>query len=71
LRDAENTYPAEWIEEAMKIAVQYNKRSWRYVESFLRRWATEGKNPPPPSDDVYEQNPYLRDEYFRRQEKDE
>src|SRR5258708_10166318 len=27
LRDAENTYPASWVEEAMKIAVEGNKRN--------------------------------------------
>ncbi len=68
LRDAENTYPAAWIEEAMKIAVEGNKRSWRYVEAILRRWTVEGKNPPPLPGDVYDQSPYLQDEYFRRRD---
>ena len=65
LRDAENTYPASWVEEAMKVSVENNKRSWRYVEAILRRWATEGKTTPQPAD-PYDQNPYLQDEYFRR-----
>jgi DNA replication protein len=65
LRDAENTYPTSWIAEAMHIAVENNKRSWRYVEAILKRWTTEGKPghfPKPGEAD----NPYLRDEYFRR-----
>ena len=44
LRDAEKTYPAGWIEEAFRIAVEHNARRWRYVRSVLERWATEGKD---------------------------
>ncbi len=44
LRDAEQTYPANWIEEAFRIAVEHNVRRWRYVRSILERWATEGKD---------------------------
>src|SRR5260221_3687268 len=65
LRDAENTYPADWIEEAMKIAVEGNKRNWRYVEAILRRWVVEGKTTPQPANKV-DEHPYLQDEYFRR-----
>jgi DnaD/phage-associated family protein len=42
LRDAERTYPRRWIEEAMRIAADYNKRTWPYVLSILRRWEEEG-----------------------------
>jgi DNA replication protein len=42
LRDAEGEYPAEWIEEAIGLAVQNNKRSWRYAEAILKRWKEEG-----------------------------
>jgi DNA replication protein len=44
LRDAEKTYPADWVEEAFRIAVEHNVRRWRYVCSILERWATEGKD---------------------------
>jgi len=44
LRDAEATYPPEWIEEAFTIAVERNKRAWAYVRSILERWAREGKS---------------------------
>jgi DNA replication protein len=44
LRDAETTYPAEWIEDAIRIAVERNKRSWRYVDAILRRWQQEGRH---------------------------
>jgi DNA replication protein len=43
LMDAERTYPASWIEDAFREAVELNKRSWRYVQRILERWAAEGK----------------------------
>lgn len=43
LREAERDYPAEWIEEAIQLAVKQNKRSWRYIEAILKRWQAEGK----------------------------
>ncbi len=42
LQDAEETYPAEWIEEAFRIAVEKNVRNWRYVDAILRRWHERG-----------------------------
>jgi DNA replication protein len=42
LQDAEDTYPAEWIQEAFRIAVENNVRNWRYVEAILRRWHERG-----------------------------
>jgi DnaD/phage-associated family protein len=44
LRDAEETYPSTWIEEAFREAVSLNKRSWRYIHAILERWRTEGKD---------------------------
>jgi DnaD/phage-associated family protein len=43
LRDAEQAYPAAWIEEAMHLAVESNARSWRYIAAILERWKTEGR----------------------------
>lgn len=45
LRDAENDYPATWIVEAIQIAVERNARNWRYIQTILDRWNTEGKQP--------------------------
>jgi DNA replication protein len=42
LKDAEQTYPPEWIAEALGEAVKNNKRNWKYVEAILRRWKEEG-----------------------------
>jgi DnaD/phage-associated family protein len=44
LQDAEARYPLEWIEQAFEEAVANNKRSWRYIERILERWAAEGKH---------------------------
>jgi DNA replication protein len=43
LRDAEQTYPLPWIEEAIELAVANNVRKWRYILSILERWRQEGK----------------------------
>lgn len=43
LRDAADTYPAEWIETAFREAVLHNKRKWSYIRAILRRWETEGR----------------------------
>ncbi|MCA9972943.1 MAG: DnaD domain protein [Anaerolineales bacterium] len=43
LRDAEQTYPVRWIEEAIQQAVTNNVRKWRYVLAILERWRQEGK----------------------------
>lgn len=42
LKDAENSYPAEWIADAIGLAVKNNKRSWKYAEAILKRWKEEG-----------------------------
>jgi DnaD/phage-associated family protein len=42
LQDAEQRYPAEWIEAAFREAVELNKRNWRYIQRILERWETEG-----------------------------
>ena len=47
LRDAEKTYPADWIADAFREAVELNKRSWRYVLRILERWRHEGRGEAP------------------------
>lgn len=44
LKDAEKTYPNEWIVDAIDRAVKINKRNWRYIEAILKRWQSEGRN---------------------------
>lgn len=45
LRDAEKQYAADWIEDAFREAVSQNKRTWRYVQRILDRWARQGRGP--------------------------
>lgn len=47
LREAEERYPREWIEEAMREAVRANARSWRYIRKVLERWAAHGRQDAP------------------------
>ncbi len=43
LREAEELYPPEWIEESIREAVRANARSWRYIRKVLERWAANGR----------------------------
>ena len=43
IRELEGEFAADWICEAMEIAVQNNARSLRYVDAVLDRWAREGR----------------------------
>jgi DnaD/phage-associated family protein len=63
LKDAEVTYPPEWIEDAFKIAVENNVRKWSYIRAILERMATAGRG------DAQKQKetgkPWYTDEEFR------
>jgi DNA replication protein len=64
LRDAEETYPAGWIEEAFREAVSLNKRSWKYTHAILERWRTEGKDEDSPGrSDEADRRRYLEWKY--------
>jgi DnaD/phage-associated family protein len=43
LVDAAADYPTAWIEEAIYLAVENNKRAWSYIQAILTRWEKEGK----------------------------
>ncbi len=43
LREAEERYPRDWIEEAFRLAIHQNKRRWSYIRAILNRWETDGK----------------------------
>ncbi len=43
LREAEGSYPPEWIEDAFREAVANNRRSWRYISRILERWERDGR----------------------------
>ena len=44
LQEAEEEYPSDWIEQAIRIAVANNVRKWRYIEAILENWKTKGKD---------------------------
>jgi len=72
LHEAEETYPAAWIEDAFREAVAQNKRSWRYVRRILESWSSRGRGtsgtnwrragPPAPPEDPRK---YLEGQYGR------
>ena len=43
LREAEELYPEDWIEDAFREAVGQNRRSWNYIARILERWEQEGR----------------------------
>ncbi len=43
LRDAEQEFPAKWIEEAFAEAAKQNVRSWAYVKKILDNKSSRGK----------------------------
>lgn len=43
LKEAEASYPRDWIEDALRYAVERNVRHWRYISSILERWQQEGR----------------------------
>ena len=44
LKDAEKEYSEAWVIEAIGLAVHFNKRGWRYIETILKRWKESGKD---------------------------
>jgi DnaD/phage-associated family protein len=63
LRDAEQTYPPEWIEDAFRIAINNNAQRWSYVRSILERWAREGRAKRPDQDSKAARREYIKGEY--------
>ena len=64
LKDAEETYSAEWIAETIDLAVRNNKRSWRYCEAILKRWKEEGRGEKQDRRDAEkDRDKYIKGEY--------
>ncbi len=66
LREAEATYPADWIEEAFRIAVENNVRKWRYIQAILEGWATRGKDDRSAARRAESEKRWYTDEEFER-----
>jgi DnaD/phage-associated family protein len=43
LRDMAETYPAGWIEDAIRVAVKNNVRRLKYIQAVLERMRSEGR----------------------------
>jgi len=64
LKDAEETYSAEWVSETIELAVKHNKRSWKYCEAILKRWKEEGRGEKQDRRDSEEdRDKYIKGEY--------
>ena len=44
IKEAQATYPRQWIEDAIRYAVERNARSWRYISKVLEAWQQEGRS---------------------------
>ncbi len=68
LRAAEEEYPVEWVEAALEIAAENDKRHWSYVVAILRRWVKEGRHEhgEPGSDTAPDSRTGYLDSYRRR-----
>lgn len=44
LNEAAQTYPEDWIADAIQSAVENNVRRWRYVEAILQAWKERGRH---------------------------
>lgn len=67
LEDLQNEYPANWIEEAIRIAVENNARSLRYIRAVLERWKQEGRGAGEPNQQPGEEDGqrYVTGKYAR------
>ncbi len=63
LREAEERYPAHWIEDAIREAVRANARSWRYIRKVLERWAAHGRDAQNRPDRPIDIEKYTRGKY--------
>lgn len=63
LREAEQTYKTDWIDEAIRIAVLNNVRRWKYVEAILRSWQEEGRDGAYRRDSEKDRRRYIEGEF--------
>jgi len=56
----ETLYSDKWILEAMDLAVQYNKKSFGYIQAILENWKENGRNGSKPTPENVD---YLEDEF--------
>ena len=42
IQEAVDEHPEGWVEKAIGIAAEANKRNWRYINGILKNWRTKG-----------------------------
>jgi len=45
LKDAEQAYSEQWVLDAIELAVEHNKRNWKYCEAILKNCKTKNIRP--------------------------
>ena len=65
LKEAEKLYPETWIRDAIKKAINQNKRKWNYISAILERWSAEGKDDGAYRRDAEKEDPdkYIKGKY--------
>jgi DnaD/phage-associated family protein len=63
LKEAEKTYPIEWLRDAIHIAVQKNVRHWNYVAAILKSWKEKGRHEEDRRSREEDRGKYVQGEY--------
>jgi hypothetical protein len=63
LQQAELEFPADWIEDALRIAVENNVRRWRYVDAILKSWKEKGRHGPDRRNPEEDRRRYIEGEF--------
>ena len=69
LRDAEEEFPAAWIEAAIREAAASNAHSWRYVAAVLERWRRGGRGARPRGEPGRHTETVTAAEYIERRDR--
>jgi len=63
LQQAEQEFAADWIEDAIQIAVENNVRRWRYIDAILRSWKEKGRHGPDRRNSEEDRRRYIEGEF--------
>lgn len=63
IREAEAEFPHDWIEDAMRYAVERNVRNWRYIRKVLDSWRHEGRRGEKAGQDLERHKQYTAGEW--------
>ncbi|MCY4021758.1 MAG: DnaD domain protein [Chloroflexi bacterium] len=63
IREAEAEFSNDWIEDAMRYAVERNARNWRYIRKVLDSWRQEGRRDEKAGQDLERHKQYTAGEW--------